>query len=194
MKKWIAAGLAVCTAAALLPSVAACGGNQSVTLENGTVAALSDGGAAITAGNYRMDFYNAGEGYAMRVVDLEVSDKTENIPADALVADEAAPVHIGLKPVAATGDIMNVNTKEYFVDTVYAVDKAFDFVFVRAECREQIFGQCAGKRRIVCFYIRHRFVYDNGDIVLACVFDDIVPTCCFPQIKHVFGIIESRVF
>lgn len=119
MKKWIAAGLAVCTAAALLPSVAACGGNQSVTLENGTVAALSDGGAAITAGNYRMDFYNAGEGYAMRVVDLEVSDKTENIPADALVADEAAPVHIGLKPVAATGDIMNVNTKEYFVDTVY---------------------------------------------------------------------------
>lgn len=118
MKKWIAACLAVCTAAAMLPSLAACGG-QSVTLENGSAETISGGGAAVTAGDYRMDFYKSGDGYALRVVDLEVSDKTENIPADALVADEAAPVHIGLKPVAATGDIMNVNTKEYFVDTVY---------------------------------------------------------------------------
>ena len=118
MKKTAAACLAVCTAAAMLPSLAACGG-QSVTLENGCVETISGGGVAITAGDYRMDFYKSGDGYALRVVDLEVSDKTENIPADALVADEAAPVHIGLKPVAATGDIMNVNTKEYFVDTVY---------------------------------------------------------------------------
>lgn len=118
MKKTAAACLAVCTAAAMLPSLAACGG-QSVTLGNGCVETISDGGVAVTAGDYRMDFYKSGDGYALRVVDLEISDKTENIPADALVADEAAPVHIGLKPVAATGDIMNVNTKEYFVDTVY---------------------------------------------------------------------------
>lgn len=118
MKKIAVACLAVCTAAAMLPSLAACGG-QTITLEEGCVETISDGGVAITAGDYRMDFYKSGDGYALRVVDLGVSDSTDNVPADALVADEAAPVHIGLKPVAATGDIMNVNTKEYFVDTVY---------------------------------------------------------------------------
>ena len=96
MKKIAVACLAVCTAAAMLPSLAACGG-QTITLEEGCVETISDGGVAIAAGDYRMDFYKSGDGYALRVVDLGVSDSTDNVPADALVADEAAPVHIGLK-------------------------------------------------------------------------------------------------
>ena len=55
MKKIAVACLAVCMAAAMLPSLAACGG-QTITLEEGCVETISDGGVAIAAGDYRMDF------------------------------------------------------------------------------------------------------------------------------------------
>ena len=118
-KKITAACLATCIAASMLPSLIACGAPGAKEIENGTVKELSDGGAAIVSGDYRMDLYKSGEGYGLRVVDLKVTDGEKNISAAALVADEASPVHIGLKPYPSAGDIMNVNTREYFVDGTY---------------------------------------------------------------------------
>ena len=54
-KKITAACLATCIAASMLPSLIACGAPGAKEIENGTVKELSDGGAAIVSGDYRMD-------------------------------------------------------------------------------------------------------------------------------------------
>lgn len=61
-----------------------CGAPGAKEIENGTVKELSDGGAAIVSGDYRMDLYKSGEGYGLRVVDLKVTDGEKNISAAAI--------------------------------------------------------------------------------------------------------------
>lgn len=53
-KKITAACLATCIAASMLPSLIACGAPGAKEIENGTVKELSDGGAAIVSGDYRI--------------------------------------------------------------------------------------------------------------------------------------------
>lgn len=123
IKKLIALLLTLC----MLVPVAACS-QGTRTLENGSIVAEANGGIVMTSGDYRMDFFKKDDRYGLRVVDLNVvagggeiteSVKTAPATAAAYIVNEEAPVHIGLKPVAATGDIMNIGTKEYFVDQGY---------------------------------------------------------------------------
>lgn len=123
IRKLIAIVLTCCM---ILP-FASCAKSENI-LDNGEIIFATDNAIIMTSGAYRMDFYKTGKSYGMRVVDLNVisdgKEITETIkkaeaPSGSYIVDEKTPVHIGLKPYAAQGDIMNVGTKEYFVDQGY---------------------------------------------------------------------------